>query len=465
MFRSLGRMFLLWWTALKSRKPGLYFVLFCVVFPILSMLGLFAFIVPWLPLREVWHPLVCFGPPLVFFAIYFTLSSASRIMMSWYGADRDEAFEIMLAHTVAEGYTRLRAFEGKLDVDDKPEEVRKDIRLKLSAGLPVVLTVDADTAVLTEREGRPHRAYLRGKHRLAPFEEIRAVIDLRPQHAKQEGARAMTRDGIHVTMDVGVGFNVRREGNPSARDPYPVDVVALHRLVYKPAVFAGKQSPPHILVPALAAGQLRDVVAQYRFTELFEHSVGSPQDVPRTRLASEVRDRLEPIAEDFGLQINSVALGPVGVDEQVYAHVLRDWMRERGQEIERRVSPEEAKIKANEIAILLKALEKASDGKDVSEVVRDVQRLYYLVQDLAEIGSGAVFGLGDVDDLQTADLTGRLMPGSFGDASDPRQKAYRWKRRANVLRVLRDIEQGRISQEEGEWELARRFPDLIGDDE
>jgi regulator of protease activity HflC (stomatin/prohibitin superfamily) len=184
---------------------------------------------------------------------------------------------------------------------------------------PGVLLVDSASAVVLESShGRPSHVYGPGTHFVQLGESVRGTVDLRPQSRRRE-VRAMTRDGIYVDSSVSVTFYIEPgESEPGAEAPFPFAADAVLRAVYETPVGQQDIADWGDAVAALAADQLRTILARYRLDELYMPS--NPALDPRRQIKDELVTRTRSAAEGLGVRIRSVNFGvpqpPVGVTEQ-----------------------------------------------------------------------------------------------------------------------------------------------------
>lgn len=332
-------------------------------------------------------PLVCATPVLLFLAVYFALARASRIFTRWYETPEEYAFDILVSHAFGVGYPKVKAARGKLDFEDDPYQDKEIISVKMKAGVPVILTVDSDTAVLTELGGKPYGVYVEpGDYTLLPFERIRHAVDRRPQRAIAENVRAVTNDAIEVRLQAQIGYQIRRAGRASIRNPYPVDQNALYQATYKRAITSGEKEPARLreVVPAMFEGVARDVIAKYPLDALYGTAAGKTR---RAEIEEQISEALVPLAAALGLEITSVAITKLDVvDEKVRERMHERWWKEQQHKLQVRMSPDQAKRKADEIAIMLETLEVSKAGEDINELVNSLNELRDLMDDIVALG-------------------------------------------------------------------------------
>ena len=396
MFSRIKLLLELSWKSKGNRWYLLTFLLFIPMF----LVGLLSILLnPLFPSVLLYSgiPLFCIMTPvLVFIAIHFTLRSASNIMLNWFGADKNDAYEIILNHVLGVNQPKVAAKDGKVDLDDYT-------KARLTAGLPAVLTVNADTAVLTEFNGRPFRAYCKaGKYNLLPFEKISYTVKLRDQFVSHPNMKAITRDGIGVSFKGGIGFHIRRSPGASLlEDPYPVDDDTIFRVAYKrPVGAAGGMPPaPSKTVPFLVWSQLRNVVSKYRFSQLIELSLEGQESIPLNKLAAEVADLARGIADTQGITISFVGL-EWELDElepAVREQIRKNWRRTRDQQVNSALSEDEAILIAKRIETVLNTLKDNDYLRDeelpkIRDMINDAVFIKHDVYDLIGEEDNALAG-------------------------------------------------------------------------
>lgn len=209
-------------------------------------------------------------------------------------------------------------------------------------GGPGYLVIYNDTVVITERGGRLERLLGTGFPFLERFEKVWEVIDLRPQRWVYE-VSAMTRDGIPVTCEADVSFQIDdrvadESGNlqpqqPTSEEPYPYAREAVFRAATSrwirdpdwkgpPMDWAGR------VVIGFTEGILRNILAEYRLDWLLAPT-GSDSQIPREAIRKRLEEELEKEAPRVGAKILRVDLGEIRVkDEEISRQWLEAWQAE-----------------------------------------------------------------------------------------------------------------------------------------
>lgn len=160
-------------------------------------------------------------------------------------------------------------------------------------------------------------------------EDLRAVVDLRNQvRVNAEGVRALTEDGLHIDVGVGVSFHIARAGDAALdEDPYPALDEAILEAVYKANVSEDGQLLSWDGAPlGMVAGVLRNEIARHELVELFEYKrknseedsegeKSEKKDPPRKKIAGAVREAAAPALAKRGITLTSVFLLDFKFDE------------------------------------------------------------------------------------------------------------------------------------------------------
>jgi regulator of protease activity HflC (stomatin/prohibitin superfamily) len=203
-----------------------------------------------------------------------------------------------------------------------------DLRLRwplLRIGGPGRVVVNNGDIAVTELNGRFHRILPTGIHSLARFERVRTILDLRSQEREQAGVSLVTRDGIELTMDVGVTFCIMQGEEPPIKSrPFPYDRDAVRRAAYTETVLIdGGLATWESVALTAAVSKLQQAVAGYRLDELIHPD--NPPANPHVALRSEVEEQARPMARQAGIDIIQVRLGRLEAPEPVTNQRIRYW--------------------------------------------------------------------------------------------------------------------------------------------
>jgi hypothetical protein len=133
----------------------------------------------------------------------------------------------------------------------------------LMVGGPGRVEIEADNAIVTELNGRFRRVLGPGKHSLARFERVHAILDLRLQERLQTAVKIVTRDGIELETELGITFRIKQgETAPTKTNPFPFDETAARQAAYTQTALAGGGANNwQAQALTTAVSKLRDYVA------------------------------------------------------------------------------------------------------------------------------------------------------------------------------------------------------------
>ncbi len=212
--------------------------------------------------RAMWYP------TLGWLVIQLSLNAGARYL--------DDLFELGNPQ-VARDYLEIAVFGGGYPTlqikDGEVEKASRELPLYRIGG-PGNAKVYLRSAALFERPGGESVVYRAGFYDdLHGFERFREAVDLRDYTEKCGNIAAYTRDGIPVkVVDVEIVFRLA-SGN-QARDeknPYPVDDLALRRVVYGQTIDPDNNDPsPNWVrhVKRLATTEITDFIGQHNLEEL-----------------------------------------------------------------------------------------------------------------------------------------------------------------------------------------------------
>lgn len=193
-------------------------------------------------------------------------------------------------------------------------------------GGPASLVVYNDTAVVTQRYGRPKRVLDAGFHRLEQFEKVWETVDLRPQRWVHE-VFALTKEGIPISCEADISFRIddgiqdvdERERNetPPSETPFPhtdeaVFQAATSKWIREPDRADRQMAWTGRVVVGFAEGLLRDILAEYRLDWL----IAPPQpdhEHPREEIRARLEKALGEKVAAVGAKIARVELGTIQV--------------------------------------------------------------------------------------------------------------------------------------------------------
>jgi hypothetical protein len=194
----------------------------------------------------------------------------------------------------------------------------------LSVGGPGRISVRPEDVVVTEMNGRMRRVLAAGVHKLLPFEQVKTVLDLRPQERDLRHISLLTKDGIDIYCHLGVTFALNRGGDvPTREKPYPYDEQAVRKAAYATTVFTDTPGEWSGIPLPIARGQLEDVMLEFDLDDLITPSNlgGDPHLTVRQMLES----RLQSIVQNFGIEILGIRLGAFDISPEVTEQRIEFW--------------------------------------------------------------------------------------------------------------------------------------------
>ena len=207
------------------------------------------------------------------------------------------------------------------------EEVRDAIPL-LRVGGPGQVMIRPGEVGVTERNGRIFRVLPPALHRLARFEYIHTILNLREQERHVEEIPLVTRDGIELKANIGLSYRISQGSDPPTRaKPYPYDETAVKIAAYDQTVTPYGVSTWEDTPVNVARGEFKKIIAKYRLDEILqlEDSIDDPHLVIRSEL--ERRTRLTLMEK--GIDLVTLHIGrlkfPPAVTEQYIKYWQAQW--------------------------------------------------------------------------------------------------------------------------------------------
>jgi SPFH domain / Band 7 family len=295
------------------------------------------------------------------------------------------------------------------------------------AGGPGQLVVYNDTAVLLEQGGQFARVCAPSQKpefpRLAPFEKIYHVIDLRPKRWVYD-VSAMSSEGIPVTCQADISYQIDDEGIlPTEQVPFPASDDTIFRAATctwireadRPEEARTMDWGGRVIVSE-TEGNLRTIISQYRLDRLV--GLDSQEDEnPREEIRRELEKRLRAAAPKLGARILSVSLGDIRVDHWITQQWIEAWQAVWESEVTKR----QALGKAAQV----ESVERAKTDAQVVMITSVDEALRSLVTSDETITSKVV-------------LTRLFMVVSRVEA-DPLARVYLPQEAVKTLKLLRDM--------------------------
>lgn len=248
----------------------------------------------------------------------------------------------------------LQTGQHVISVDDGKVAFDNTGGLLQGFGGPGLLIVGLGHAAVLQNAGKITQIVGPGMHRLAQFEnllqpkETKGIVDLRPQLVTTEVEDVRTKDGISLTFQVGIAYQIeptyvtdrRPESHFAGGDAttdiigapeYPVYKAIIRKCVFqvpregwKTGWFPGE--PTHIL---------RDVVATHTLDEIFSFNRYNERFAPDQRIVREIETqvnaRFNPVNE--GVWFRSFDIRQIEMPADVEERVREKWTARIGNEL------------------------------------------------------------------------------------------------------------------------------------
>jgi regulator of protease activity HflC (stomatin/prohibitin superfamily) len=276
--------------------------------------------------------------PLIFWAINLFISTRWILAISQsFDVSFGRAFKIVLAQIFNTSQQYLIIENGKITVE-KPKGALSNF------GGPGVLVIGPGNVVVLERGGKMTRMAGSGLCELKRFEypkrppAQKGIVDLQPQWAMDTVEDMLTKDGIPLTIQVGMSYQIEPKAvtdervatDPRERaryrkvidsPPYQVYEETIRRAVFETTA-AGWKS----LFPWGAINAMRDVVAVYTLDQIFPPTP-SPAPNPDARMVKaiedEVKRRFNPAWA--GVRLIGFDILQVAMPKEVRERMIQRW--------------------------------------------------------------------------------------------------------------------------------------------
>jgi regulator of protease activity HflC (stomatin/prohibitin superfamily) len=251
------------------------------------------------------------------------------------------------------------------------EEIRPQVPI-LRVGGPGLVSIRAGDVAVTERNGRFFRVLGPGKHRLARFEYVHAVLDLRQQEQRIEELKLVTRDGISVTADVTLTYRISTGGEPATRvKPFPYDEEAIKRVAFDQTVMADKMVSTWESIPVnTTRSTLTNMISKYGLDEILQ-----PTDMavePHLVLRNELERRVRLALLDRGIELTGLHIGRLQFPPPVTEQYIKYWQTK--WEIQATISKIDGEARAQEEIEIARAEAEVTMIQAIAEGVRRAQQ-------------------------------------------------------------------------------------------
>lgn len=292
-----------------------------------------------------------------------------------------------------------------LTIDGGEKKITKGkVNLLDAIGGPGYVFIHPGNAVLFRKLRRPSNITIRETYYLEPFETIGQIASLDEQETHRDGVKALTRDGIRVTVqDIHFRFHlfpVMESGRPKRRtlqDPYPFDADALRKMAYNLSVDENGLESWETAVSRAIVGGITDFINAHDIDYLTaprEAGVDPRRELRHNLFNGPTRQALRGL----GAELIYVDVGHFSIDEDLVDEQRADtwaakWLGDAQVvksygEAKRQVYQEigQAEANAEVIIALAEEIRRANLNIDPAEAVRRILLSYtpMLLEDLAK---------------------------------------------------------------------------------
>jgi regulator of protease activity HflC (stomatin/prohibitin superfamily) len=270
-------------------------------------------------------------PPVI--AILWALGVASNYVRDLFELpDYETGNEYLMAAMFGANYPYIGLKSKGYEIDEATiKRMGRDVTLEahpiVKIGGPGYVNVAQGNVALFEHVGGPSQVVGTGLHFIRRFETLREVVDLRDQFRERSEVKAMTKDGIAVTVqNAQVSFRVRTSNRPRTRqEVYPFSVSAVKRIAYGKTVGPKGPSTWTESVPNSAAGNIRGYISRTLLDDLIARPEGEAHD-PRDKIKAifdhkDTRRRFN----DMGVDLLWVSLGHIKTPQDVLDNRVFAW--------------------------------------------------------------------------------------------------------------------------------------------
>jgi hypothetical protein len=195
----------------------------------------------------------------------------------------------------------------------------------LRVGGPAEIRIPAGEVIVTEVNGRYNRVMGPGKRKLARFETVKQILDLREHSRSDTDVVLTTKEGLRIKTDVTVVFRLFR-GNrvPTRANPFPYDEESVRKAAYGEIVGEhGDVSGWETLPLMIAIQQLREKVADLRMDQLIDPHKRQADPHPTVQL--DVQRTARHKLFEMGVDLISTRLGAFQLPPDVHETLLDYW--------------------------------------------------------------------------------------------------------------------------------------------
>jgi regulator of protease activity HflC (stomatin/prohibitin superfamily) len=218
-------------------------------------------------------------------------------------------------------------------------------------GGPGLVVVRPGNAVVLQRTGEISQIVGPGLHRVRRHEKIRQIVRLGPLWKTEDVENVLTRDGVPLTIRLGVGYGIEpkedtdKRGGPSVNRRVIKGDFPVYEDTIRKAVLNVTPIGWEITGCVGCESQLRDIIGTYTLDQLFGLNTvrraaeqgGELHESQRVikRIEERILNSFAPAAAaGFGIKVRMVDIQSVKVPDQVEQRMLEAWSAEWQQRTE-----------------------------------------------------------------------------------------------------------------------------------
>ncbi|MBN2002148.1 MAG: SPFH domain-containing protein [Anaerolineae bacterium] len=197
----------------------------------------------------------------------------------------------------------------------------------------LILRKDNNHAVVFEKAGKLSRVVLPPAFAvMEPFEKVWAIIDLRPQNWPYK-VDAVTRDGIKITYEVEVQFQIGRLDENGVFQP-PTEEEVFKAAIAKWIRDDNRSEPDRLMIwtkrvmIGTVEGAFRGFLERQRLNDLLDISL-------RNKILAELKVKASAGVAQFGAVIHDITLRNVTFGDKALGAWFEEWQTRRDTEVQK----------------------------------------------------------------------------------------------------------------------------------
>lgn len=284
---------------------------------------------------------------LIFWGFLYYLS---RFILPLQNDQRSQAFRSLITFTLGTNYSYYVIEDWRNQ--ENCEQQTPDPRVpgnafnQFLAGPGIILNDANHVAVTTT--GFKLRVIPPGLSFTEKYEELYAVVDLRPQLRIHKGIKTETKDGITVSTLTFMPHRIGADGRqPALGKSYPYNEDDVLKAVFREGVIEHKwarddeeQATEDIsktlwdeLVLIMGPPILKDIILDYKCNELHMPEGPRPRD-PRVEIVKAFKSRMKEAMKPFGIEMVGGGISNIVPPDEVVEQRIRNWEAKWKRQIE-----------------------------------------------------------------------------------------------------------------------------------